>query len=60
MALDDATTLFTTYIDALRDAGTANDVDTEVALDLATVYDAVSQDDDLNTAYWLYLGTRLT
>lgn len=52
---DDLTTEFVGYLVVLRNAGTANDMDTEVALNEATVRAAVLSDDDLNTAYQLYI-----
>jgi hypothetical protein len=53
----DLTTLFVGYVQDLRDAGTALDVDTEVAADLATVRTAASAYlDDANTMYAAYLS----
>lgn len=56
-AFGDLTTLFVGYVQDLRDAGTAMDVDTEVAKDLPTVRAAASAYlDDANTMYASYLS----
>lgn len=54
----DLTTKFVDYVQDLRDASllVLLDSDTEIALDLAEVRAAVTSDDDLNTAYWLFLS----
>lgn len=52
---DDLTTEFVGYLVTLRNTSTALDMDTEVALHRATVRAAVQSDDDINTAYQLYI-----
>jgi hypothetical protein len=53
----DLTTLFVAYVEALRDADlVGEDVDTLVALDLATVRAATATEDDINTMYAEYLS----
>lgn len=55
---NDLATEFVDYVVTLRNASLQVDLDstTEVALDLADVRVAVLSDDDLTTAYWLYLN----
>lgn len=56
--LEDLTTSFVAYVESRRDASTLPvlDSDTEVFLHQPTVRAAVASDDDLNTAYALFLG----
>ena len=53
MPSGDLNTVFVAYVETLRDASaqTVLDSNTEVALDLADIYAASANDDDLNTAY---------
>lgn len=57
--MTDLTTGFVDYVRDLRDASILVpelDSSTEVMLDLPDVRVAVLSDDDLNTAYWLFLS----